>query len=186
MESALAWLGQLIEWVGKLIPRLFIVKATHGGVRFKHGKNVTELVPGVHVYWPIVTEIELWPVKRQTHSTPTQSLLTKDQKQVVVSGVVIYEIGDIVAALSKNWDINDTINDIAMVAITEVVASNELAYLTEHLNESVRRQLLAVTRKKLSPFGIRVFKASLVNFSTCMTIKSFGGSMMPLAMGEEN
>ena len=38
-------------------------------------------------------------------------------KQVVVGGVVVYEIKDIVATMGRNWDVADTINDITMVAI---------------------------------------------------------------------
>ena len=63
------------------------------------------------------------PVTRQTHTLPTQALLTSDGRRVVVSGIVVYRIKDIVATLARNWDISDTLNDLTMVAITHVVTA---------------------------------------------------------------
>ena len=121
MDGALAWIGHIVEWLGKLIPRLVIVRSTHGGVKFKRGKYAIPIKPGVCAYWPIVTEVDILPVARQTHNLPSQSLTTRDGKTIVVSGVVVYEIRDVVSALAKNWDISDTINDITMCAITQVI-----------------------------------------------------------------
>ncbi len=37
MDSALAWIGQVAEWVGRFIPRLIILNTTEGAVKFVHG-----------------------------------------------------------------------------------------------------------------------------------------------------
>ena len=182
MDSAFAWIGQIVEWFGKFIPRLAIVRSTHAGVRFRHGSIAKRLGPGLHFYWPIVTEVDIMPVARQTHNLASQSLLTKDGKQVVVGGVVVYEIKDIVAALSKNWDISDTINDITMVAITEIITTHELDYLLGHVTDEVQAKLSQVTRKKLKPFGIRVYRAALTDFSTCMVVKNITGNSSSLVV----
>ncbi len=174
MESAFAWLGYIAEWLGNFIPRIKIVRSTHAGVRFKHGKDAQEMKPGIHVYWPIVTEIEVMPVARQTHNLPSQSLMTKDGKPVVVSGVVVYEIKDIVAAMSRNWDISDTINDITLIAMAEVITSHDLDFLRTNLSV-VQKKLTSVTRKKLKPFGVRVFRAALTDFSICRAINLING-----------
>lgn len=180
MESAFAWLGSLMEWLGAFIPRIKIVRSTHAGVRFRHGRHARELKPGLHVYWPLVTEVEIIPVARQTANLPSQSLLTKDGKQVVVGGVVVYEIRDIVATLSRNWDVADTINDITMVAITDVVTSHDLAYLMENVTGTVQLELTRVTRKKLRHYGVKVYRTALTDFSTAIVIKNIGGSSSTL------
>ena len=116
METAFAWLGEIMNWVGKWFPRLVIVRSTHAGVRFRHGKKPEALLPGLRVFWPLVTEVDVIPTARQTHNLPTQALTTSDGKKVVVSGVVVYRIKDIVATMARNWDVSDTLNDISMVA----------------------------------------------------------------------
>jgi hypothetical protein len=77
-------------------------------------------------------------VARQTANLVAQSLLTKDGKQVAVGGVVVFAIGDAVAALSRNWDVTDTIGDVTMTAITEVVTTRTLDDLLANLTGSVQ------------------------------------------------
>lgn len=176
MDSAFAWIGNLMEWLGAFIPRVKIVRSTHAGVRFRHGKHAKEVLPGIHIYWPIVTEMEITPVVRQTRNLPSQSLLTKDAKQVVVGGVVVYLIQDIVATLSKNWDVTDTITDVTMVAITEVITTHDLQFLLENLTGEVQKKLTQVARKKLKKYGVKVYWTALTDFSTALIIKNIGNS----------
>jgi len=35
--QAFDWIGQIVEWLGRFVPRLLIVRSTHGGVKFRHG-----------------------------------------------------------------------------------------------------------------------------------------------------
>jgi regulator of protease activity HflC (stomatin/prohibitin superfamily) len=176
MESAFAWVSQLMEWLASFVPRVRIVRSTHAGVRFRHGKTAVAMRPGVHIFWPIVTEVEIIPVARQTHNLPSQSLLTKDGHQVVVGGVVIYAIKDIVATLSRNWDVNDTINDITMVAITEIITSHDLEYIQTNVSDEVQKKLTQVTGKQLRRYGVKVYKTALTDFSTAFILKNIGGS----------
>jgi len=185
MESALAWIGYIAEWFGRFIPRILIVRSTHAGVRYRRGKDARAMLPGLHVYWPLVTEIEVIPVARQTHNLPSQTLLTKDMKRVVLSGVVVYSIRDIVATLSRNWDVSDTINDITMIAITHVITEHTLEYLLEHLVGDVQDELTRVTRRKLATYGVRVFRTALTDFSECIVLKNIGGGSAVLTHNME-
>jgi len=175
MESAFAWLGYIIEWIGAFIPRLRIVRATHAGVRFKHGKTAIAIKPGLCIYWPIVTEVEIIPVARQTHNLPSQSLTTKDGKKVVVGGVVVYAINDIVACMAMNWDVSDTINDITMCAITHVITKHDYQHILTNLTDAIQTELTKETRRKLKPFGVRIYRTALTDFSTALVIKNIGG-----------
>ena len=171
METAFAWLGEIMNWFGKWFPRLLIVRSTHAGVRFRHGSKPSPLFPGLRVYWPLVTEVEVIPTARQTHNLPTQAL-TLDAKKVVVSGVVIYKINDIVATIARNWDVSDTLNDISMVAITQIVTTHSLQYLLEHLTNEVQEKLTRETRHRLRRYGVYVYWTALTDFSECVVIKN--------------
>lgn len=179
--GALDWISQLFEWVGRFIPRVQIVRSTHAGVKFRHGKNAKRVGPGLTMYWPIVTEIDVVPVVRQTHNLPTQALMTKDGKKVVVSGVVIFAIADILAYMSKNFDAFDTLNDVSMVTIAQVITTHDYSYLLENLTTEVQAELTKQVRKKLRLYGVRVYRASLTDFATCLVIKNLGGGNTTLA-----
>lgn len=171
MDTAFAWIGQLAEWLGKWIPQVVLVKATHGGVKFVGGKKVVEMKPGLHVYWPIMTGYDVIPVVRQTHNLWTQVMLTKDQKPVVVGLVVTYTIYDVVKAIGRNWDVSDTINDVTQTAALVVITQWNLDDLISKINVEVRKQLTAETRRQLRRYGVSVQKCALTDFSTCRVLK---------------
>lgn len=165
-----------MQWIAKLIPHIYIVRATHAGVKFKHGNEALEIKPGIGWYWPIVTEVDIIPVARQTHNLPTQALMTKDGRKVVVSGVVVYKIRDIVATMGRNWDVSDTINDITMCAITQVITTHNLQYIMEHITDDIQNKLTKETRRKLKMYGVQVYRTALTDFCTALVIKNIGGN----------
>lgn len=183
METAFSWLGQMMEWLGKLIPRIIIVKRTHGGVKYVHGHKVVRLDPGLHFYWPIVTEVELHPVARQSVNLPTQVIMTKDRVSFVVGVVSVYEIHDIVAVLSRNWDTDGTVLDITQTAVVEVCAGMTSDELIDKIKTEVKMALTKTTRHFLKPYGIRVKKCAVTDFSICKVFKLVG-DQNPLVEGK--
>ncbi len=174
MENAFAWLSDLILWIGNLLPHWRIVRITHAGVKFRHGKKAIEIKPGICWFWPAVTEVDIIPVARQTHNLPTQALMTRDGKKVVVSGVVVYRIKDIVKTMARNWDVADTLNDITMIAITHVITKHDFAYIMEHICDDIQDKLTKETRIKLRQYGVQVFRTALTDFCTALVIKNIG------------
>jgi regulator of protease activity HflC (stomatin/prohibitin superfamily) len=172
MDSAFAWIGYLMDWFGKFIPRILIVRATHAGVKFVGGSKVRELKPGIHFYWPLTTEVEVVPVARQTYNLVSQVLMTKDKQQIVVGAVVIYKIINIVDALSNNWDVNDTIGDVTQMAVVKVVNQWPLDEILAQLTDKVELELSKETRAKLKRYGVEVERCGFTDFSTCLVIKT--------------
>ena len=89
------------------------------------GKHVKLLVPGLHIYWPLTTDVEVLVTARQTLAIPDQVMATKDGKKVVVKTLVVYKIPDPVRAIGKlNWDVDTTINDLTQSAVVRVIATH--------------------------------------------------------------
>jgi regulator of protease activity HflC (stomatin/prohibitin superfamily) len=175
MNGALDWIGQFFESVALFVPRRVIVRATHRGIKWKRGKHVCELVPGVHWYWPFLSEVENHPVARQTVSLPTQTLLTKDDKQVVVGAIVVYRINDVVLAIGeRNYDFYETMRDISQSAIVEVITHLTIDELRQGIDSTVIRRLTRKVRSHLRKYGISVLKCSLTDFATCRVYKLLG------------
>ena len=166
--------AQILQAILSLVPRLIIVRATHRGIKWRRGHTAVEMAPGLHWYWPLVTEVELVVVARQTLNTPSQALLTSDQKQVTVGGVVVYRINNAVLAYGeKNWDVDSTISDITQAAIVRIISKWPLEYLMKNLCDAVEKELTEECRKELRPFGLRVQRAAFTDFTTCKMIKLF-------------
>lgn len=183
MNSALGWLGQLMEKLLSLIPELVIIRATHMGIKWRWGKKVIQLSPGVHIYWPIVSEVMLYVVARQTYNLPTQALITKDGKQIVIGPVIVCNISDVIKAYGEtNWDIGSTIKDITQSTVVRVITGMTLKEIQGGLAEGKRSKLnLLLTntaRKELKPFGVNIQRCCITDFSTCTVYKKYGGDFI--------
>jgi regulator of protease activity HflC (stomatin/prohibitin superfamily) len=173
METAFAWLGQIFDAVLKFVPRIVIVRATHAGVRWRMGARVHAMPPGLHVYWPLTTDIEVLVTARQTNNVPIQVLLTKDRVKLVAGAVVVFKIRDIVQAIGKNnWDVDTTVNDITQAALASVIAESTFDELLAGLsNGELNIKLTQAVRKELRQFGVFVSRCKLVNFADCKVYK---------------
>jgi len=174
MSSAFGWIADLVNWFARIIPRLYLLKYNYSAIKYVYGKKVKELKPGIHIYWPLVTEIEEFPIARQTQSLEHQVLMTSDMHKIVVTGVIIYEVSDVVAALSENYDINDTISDIAMTSIVNTIRSRTMSQLMIDLTSDVEVEFTNSCRDSLWSYGVKVHRAAFLSCSECLVIRNIG------------
>lgn len=164
MDAAFGWLGSLVEWVGSFFPRLSVITKTHAGVAFVRGKHVKRIGPGLVLWWPFWTELLLYPVVRQSLNLPSQSLTTIDEQTVTASGVLIYEISDVVRALSTQYDLNETIRDLTMASMREVICGSSF----KDTNQNRQRLDLRITKELqpvLADYGVKVLDYRLTDFA---------------------
>ena len=167
MEAAFAWLGQIFEALLQFVPRRIIVRATEGGVKWSLWREPKEMKPGIRVYWPLISDIEVGTVARQSFNTPTQPLQTKDEKEVVAGGVVVYKISDVVQAWGAlNHDPANTAQDIVQAVIAQVVSSHTHEYILRELQGEIEKEITTEARKQLRQYGVYVNRAGLAAFST--------------------
>jgi regulator of protease activity HflC (stomatin/prohibitin superfamily) len=122
----------------RCIPRPVIIRATHGGVKWRWGRYVKEMQPGWHWVWPLTTEWEIIVTARQTNNLPNQALVTSDKQQVVAGALIVFSVKDIVQAIGeRNWDVGATVNDISEAAIVGVVTKWKLDDLLQYLTSKV-------------------------------------------------
>jgi regulator of protease activity HflC (stomatin/prohibitin superfamily) len=173
MEGAFTWLTQIIEALGRFIPRLVIIRATHAGVKWKCGSQVKAMAPGLHFYWPLTTEVEVMVTARQTLAIPDQVLATKDGKKIVVKTLVVYRIGDIVKAIGKqNWDVDVTVTDLTQAVVVRVIANHTWAEILAGVgDETFNKTLTHAVRRELRQFGVSVARCRIVDFAECKVFK---------------
>jgi regulator of protease activity HflC (stomatin/prohibitin superfamily) len=172
-DGALAWIGQVVEWFGRFIPRWIILNTTEGAVAFVRGAHPVELGPGVHWYWPAWTEIKAWVVARQSINLTTQTITTKDDKVLAVGAVIVFRVTDALTLITKTFDPDVTIRAVAAGAIHAACSGVEWAELKMakddgSLDTMLRREL---QRRLGRRFGIKVLDATLTDFAPCRVLK---------------
>lgn len=175
MELALGWIGEIFRALLLFVPRLLIVKATHGGVKFVRGRKIVPIQPGLHIYWPLVTECVSVPVMRQTTNLAPQVLITADSQVIGVSGILVYEVEDASKLLTACWDYDETIRDHCLAAIKQVVTANALNFLI-HNTHDTDHMLTRQLRRMLKRFGVRVIRVTLSDIAPCWVITGLAGT----------
>lgn len=171
MEGALAWIGQIAEWIGRFIPRWIILDPRKGGVKFVRGWKVVKLRP-FDWYWPVTTEIDTYPIVRQTDNLVTQTFVTSDDITIAVGGMIVYEVDDVVKILTTVHNAVHAIQDIALTAIHDVCCNMTWDQLkNEQRKGTLDTKLRKATEKQLSEYGVKVIKCMLTDLARTRVLK---------------
>ena len=169
MDKAFGWIGEIFQTLLRLLPWLVIVPATHGGVAFVRGFRVKEWKPGLHWYWPVVTNYKLIATVRQTQLIQSKVVMTKDLRTVTVGALVTYVVDDIVAALAHIADLPSDIMERSQGAILAEVAERTLEEI-QHDRLAFNAGLTERVGKVLNGYGVQVQQAQLTEFAPCRAI----------------
>lgn len=184
--QVLNWVSEFIDLIISCVPKFVRIRATHRGVKWPRCKKPVALSPGIHWYWPIITECDLLVVARQTNQLPPQSLTLADDSNVSVSGVTVFSIDDPVAAIGeKNWDTDTTVDDLSRAAITEIVSecdSDQMRNLSD-----VNRRITELCRELLRPYGVNVEACKLLEYCESTTYRILGDQppVVPVSTSED-
>ena len=118
----------VINNLATLLP-LRMVHQYERGVKFRMGRDIAELPPGLHFFWPGFESIELVHVVPETKNLPTQSAYTKDGKAITFSGNVCYRITDARKMYVSVQEFDHAMVAFAMVHLAEQIAGRTLAAL---------------------------------------------------------
>lgn len=160
METAFGWIGKIVEFLLSILPTIYTVDADAHAVKCVRGKRPVVKGPGVHLYWPLVTNPpEIIQTNRRTNQLPAQRLTTADGFTVVISLVVIGRVINPLKAVIDTMDFDDDILSACQSAATPVVLGSEWHTLTNDITsgefqKQVRRKIVAAC----TPYGFKVDK----------------------------
>jgi regulator of protease activity HflC (stomatin/prohibitin superfamily) len=137
--SGLAWFNDLMVWLGRWFPRLVLIRAKHTGVKFGLRGVVTELEPGLHMYWPITTEVKV--VSRTVRTLEIASMLCGYE---VISLVVQYRIDEPKQLMMKFYDIFSYVDDMTQSCLSA-------SYLPELENSQIEKTVASGLSGLLEP-----------------------------------
>jgi hypothetical protein len=171
MESALSWIGDLARWIGQFFPRVCNVRATHHAVKFKHGR-VEQAGPGMRCYWPLTTDFVEYPVVRQAVILREQTVVTTDDKTVVIGGMIVYEVSDLQKLCSTCYYPDQTIKDLTLTSVHDVVCKLSWPALKEKSQKgTLDTALKNEVRYALEEYGVKVVKVMLTDLAPARVLR---------------
>lgn len=172
MDTALGWIGQIVEWVGRWIPRAVIMDTTEGGIKYVWGKTPIYCGPGFHWYWPISTKWFEYPTARQGVQLETQTMVTTDDRTFIVGGILVYSVTDLLALATTTAYPDPTIKDIALTSIHDVCCNMSWEELkAEQRKGTLDTKLKNSAKKQLSDYGVEVIKLMLTSLAPARVLK---------------
>ncbi len=144
----------LLENLRELIP-LKIVLPFQRGVRFRWGKFVDELQPGVHVFIPFLWSIEVVPVVADVLNLNNSSVTTSDRVAVNLSAMVEFQIVDVVAMYTKVQDLSDSLGSTALGHLSEWARERTLEELLS-TRAAFRRSLRETMTTRVREWGVKI------------------------------
>jgi hypothetical protein len=160
MTTGLAWLNELMVWLGKWFPRLVLIKATQQGVVFGRRGDVRALNPSLHCYWPITTEVVLVSTIPRTTEIAAQL-----QGSEVVSLCVQYSIVDPRTALTSLNDLFATLDDRAQALLAQ-------AYVATDTSVDIAARVHQGLTGEFGPCGIVVHDVSVIQRGWALPLKN--------------
>lgn len=168
MDGALAWISQIAQWFGQFIPRWQVLEPTQAACKFVGGKKTIVQRDGILVWWPVWTEVTIYPVARQANDLRAQTVVTTDGKTYTVGGMIVYEIEDVEKIVAHTFDPDDTIRDVALTAIHDVCIQHSEATLMDTARSGkLDREMRAEAKKQLDAYGVKVLRVALTDLAPC-------------------
>lgn len=177
--------GEFFHFLGTLFPRWHLIRSTEGGVVFR--RNGERIVNGPRLIWwlPCVSDLETVPIVRQVIDLEPQTLMTKDDVQVVASGVVVYDIDDVRKYLVENYDAELSLAEVASAALREVIVGARLEEIQRNTRKTMDNALTKAAKEHLAEFGVRVERMRLTDFSKAMVVNYVGAGAGGYVPSEE-
>ena len=167
-------LSILSDLYQELIP-FIVVKQYDKGVRLRFGKFKEVLNAGLHWKIPFVDEMVINTVAWTTINLPPQSLVTKDNKSIVISAVIKYRITDIQVFTLEVWDAVDAISDMTLGIIKKNIMSKSWE---EVRHEGFDNELSKKARVEAKRWGIEIDSVTLANLDQIKSIRLFNDSTL--------
>jgi regulator of protease activity HflC (stomatin/prohibitin superfamily) len=165
MTSAFYWITELVQWLGSWIPRIAVCQANEGGIKFRNGKRVAVITPGIYIYLPALTPVHTTSMARRTWDLPTQRLTTKDNRTIMVNATVVGSIFDVEKYFVDCFDgEGETIPDRGRKGVVPCVISRTFDEFRDDMTEDAEKEATRGVRSALHPFGIRVEEVFFSDF----------------------
>lgn len=159
----------LVSFIEDVIPFRF-VKQYDNGIFLRCGKFRKVVKPGLIWKFPFFEKIETQTIVTTTLSVPTQSVMTKDMKSLVVKAMVRYRVIDVEAFMLKVYDAQDAIADTTQSIVKEQILERVWAdCLDNELDNTITKKVRTAVRH----WGLEIEKVTLTDMGLIKSLRLF-------------
>ena len=150
----------------KLLQWWVVIAPWEQAVRVRLGKHVKLLGKGVHFRIPFIDRIFIQTTRRRLVHVDTQTLTTKDNKHVTISGSLGYSIDDLLMVYETLHQPQDTIIQEVMSYVSEYIVTHDLvdcapSAIQEHVNSII----------DIKKYGLVSYGFVVIDFAVVMTVR---------------
>lgn len=162
---------KLLDFIVSIWDKLIfftIVKQYQQGAWLRFGKLRKIVGPGIHFKIPFFDEIDSYHVLTTAMPLEAQSLVTKDEVEIVVKAVIKYKIVDLSKFFTDVYDAVDAISDVSMGIIRQVISRKSWE---ECKDEGIDNEITKKVRVEARKWGLEVESVTLSDLSRMRSIR---------------
>lgn len=156
LAQLIGWLGSLVDWVLSWFPRMIVLPSDEVAVKQVAGREPVRLGPGIHWIIPAITDVTGVHTSTCVMGIRSLALETQDGVAVQVGGVLVYRVTDPVAYITKNYEAEDSLHEVAMAGFREAVQCSTWEELVDENETTFDQVLPARVGDALDRFGVDV------------------------------
>ncbi len=137
-----------------------IIKQYESGVKFRFGKFVKKLQPGIRLVIPVIHEVKILDIRTITQDVPQQKCITKDNVTITINAVVYFRVNDAVKAVLEVKNAYFAVTQLAQTTLRNSIGGVELDELLSNL-KVISKQIKEIVDQETDPWGIKVEKVEI-------------------------
>jgi len=132
-----------------------IINQYERGVKFRLGRFVGVLGPGLRWIIPIIERLEKVDMRVVTIDIPSQEVMTEDNVPIKVNGVVFFRVSDASKAILEVEDYKYAVSQLSQSALRDMCGRAELDIILAK-REEIGSKIKNIVDKETDPWGIKV------------------------------
>lgn len=137
-----------------------IIREYESGVKFRFGKYVKKLKPGLRLVIPVIHEIRKIDLRTITQDVPQQKCITKDNVTITINAVVYFRVSNAEKAVLEVKDAYFAVTQLAQTTLRNAIGGVELDDLLSNL-KNISKNIKEIIDLESDPWGIKVEKVEV-------------------------